>query len=125
MAKKTERDYSEWLTRVIAKWEPRLNLQYFDIRHEKDPKQSYLACRYNYPYLNGTILWTDESFKSWAKGDPIHEDKIVHELCHLITDPFYTKAIERYITKDTLEDERERLTDQICTILVKNFRAKK
>lgn len=115
--KKTEREYSEWIDAVVKKWQPRLKLDQFEIRNEKDPEQKHMACRYNYPYLTGVILWTDSSFQAWAKGDKVAEHKVIHEMCHLVTDPFYTKAVMRYIEKESLEDERERLTDHVALIV--------
>lgn len=122
MKKKTEKQYAEFIKSTIEEWVPRLHLHHFTIYQEKDSSQKYLACRYNYPYLDGAVLWTDASYKDWADGtDDGHERKIVHELCHLITDPFYTRAGERYVTMAALEDERERLTDHIAVMAYKNY----
>lgn len=121
MKKKTEKEYSEYLMIIIKKWQPRLHLDHYTIRQQKDAETKYLSCLYNYPYHDGAIQWSEKSFEDWQKGDPEHERRVVHELCHLITDPFYTRAVERYITKDALEDERERLTDFIAVIAFKQF----
>lgn len=115
---RTEAMYSAFIQSVIDRWQPRLRLEHFVIYPEKDESTRYLACRYNYPYLDGAILWTDRSFRDWRDGDERHERKLVHELCHLITDPFYTRAGDRYVTKEVLEDERERLTDHIAVLAI-------
>lgn len=119
MKKKTEKEYGAYLVRTIRKWQPRLHLDHYTIRQQKDADTKYLSCLYNYPYLDGAIQWSEKSYKEWSEGDPDHERRVVHELCHLITDPFYTRAVERYVTKDTLEDERERLTDFIAVLAFK------
>ena len=120
---KTEKAYKKWIEQTAKKWSPKLKLENYIIKVEKGKDTEYLACKYSYPYLSGTIQYSDASYKDW-KIDPIteHEPLIIHELCHLITDPFYTKACERHVTKQTLEDERERLTDHIAVVVYKNFK---
>ena len=44
---------------------------------------------------------------------------VVHELCHLITDPLYVKASQRYVGDKEIEAERERITDTICNIVLR------
>lgn len=47
---------------------------------------------------------------------------ILHELCHLLTDPFYAKATNRYATHTEINDERELLTDIMCNIILKTLK---
>jgi hypothetical protein len=37
-------------------------------------------------------------------------------LCHLITDPLYSKASTRLVSKTEVEDEREKLTDHLAVM---------
>lgn len=121
MKNKTEKEYVAYISETIKTWVPRLLLQNILVGVQKDEKEKFLASRYRYPYMDAQVLWTDNSFKSCLK-DPNQEHEIVHEMCHVITDPFYTRAVDRYTSKDSLEDERERLTDQIAIIAFKSFK---
>ena len=118
-AKKTEGDFKQWIRTSIDFYAPILGLQLHRVKIEKDAKESYLAITCNYPYLDPTIKFSDDAFKTWQKGG-MKRDRILHELCHILTDPFYVKAIYRYTGKDEITDERERLTDTIAAI-VRNF----
>lgn len=121
MKKKTEKEYLEYITSVIKKWSPRLLLDSHIIGIQKD-NEYFLACKFRYPYMDVQILWSDKSFKDWCK-DENQEHEIVHELCHVITDPLYAKAVTQWVSQQEVEDERERLTDRIAVILLKSYEA--
>jgi hypothetical protein len=110
--------YRQYLIDKISKFRILLNLQNHTISIEQvdDDSDTYLECKFNYPYLDGVIAFSKRSMQDWLDGKNM-EPVILHELCHLITDPLYAKATTRYIAKQDLEDERERLTDTIAKIV--------
>lgn len=105
---------------IIEKYTPILLLQRhtFEIKKGTKNPEALAECIFNYPYLNATIHYSDKCVKEWNEGKDI-VPYIVHEMCHLITDPLYAKATSRYVSKDEIEDERENLTDLICNIIIK------
>lgn len=106
---------------VIEKYIPILLLQRhtFEVEKGTEDQKSFMECVPNYPYLNATLKYSNECVKDWKKGKDI-VPYILHEMCHLITESLYVKAIRRYSGKDEILDERENLTDLICNIVVKN-----
>ncbi len=117
----TYKDYEKYITRIIDKYIPILLLERhtFEIERGVSKSTAHFQCKCNYPYLNATICYSEQSFKDWNSGiDQI--PYIVHEMCHLITDPFYCKANQRYVSENEILDERENLTDLICNIVIKN-----
>lgn len=117
--KKTIKQYKEFIQKCIDKYQDKLCLSSYTIVI-RETKEHYLACQYRYPYNDGIILFSQQSYKDWLEEpNSYHERKILHELCHLITDPFYTKATTQYTSRSEIEDERERLTDTIAVIVSK------
>ena len=119
---KTEKQYRAFIQSVIDKYAPILLLNNFIVvmKKEKEGDDYYLACKYRYPYLDGVIIYSNRSMEDWKKEPKeYHERKLVHELCHLITDPLYGKATTLFVSKTEIEDERERLTDHIANIICK------
>lgn len=86
---------------------------------EKD-EDYYLASKFNYPYLDITIIYSDKFLKDWGENKVDAERRLIHEFCHTITDPFYHCA-NNYPSKERLHDERERMTDHIAQIVNKHF----
>jgi len=115
------KDIEKYIMNVIEKYIPILLLQRhtFEVKKGVEDQKSFMECLPNYPYLNATISYSKECVKGWKKGKDV-VPYIVHELCHLITEPLYAKGIGRYATKDEILDEREELTDLICNIVIKN-----
>lgn len=119
--KKKEKQYQEFILKCIKKYQPILQLGHFTIVVKKDTgSQYYMACQHTYPYNDGIIIYSDDSLKDWLEEPrERHEKKVVHEMCHLITDPLYTKATTMWNSKSEIEDERERLTDHIAVMVTK------
>jgi len=127
--RKTRKDFETYLLKIIGKYVPILLLQKntFKIRKsevsdwEDHPAfdTSYFGCLFNYPYSDVTIIYSEEAFNDWVRENTDMESFIIHEMCHVLTDPLYSKATKRYITKEAIEDEREILTDHICNIVLK------
>jgi hypothetical protein len=115
--------FEQFIMKIINKYTPVLGLTNYLFEAVLNNKTTeYMACKFVYPYMNATIWFNDESLGDFKNGKDM-EPFIVHELCHLITDPFYSKASQRYTTQTDLEHERERLTDCICNILLKKGKA--
>ncbi len=78
-------------------------------------------CQFRYPYKSIIIRYEQSLADRWHKGEREYVNKVLtHEMCHVLTDPLYAKATSRFLTRDEIEDERERLTDHLANILVKN-----
>ena len=110
------KEFEKWVKKQVDYYKPFLDINLQDIKVEYKKEQAYIGITCTYPYLEPTILYSDKAVEYW-KNKELTKDKILHELCHIITDPFYIKAISRYASKDGVEDERERLTDTIAVIL--------
>ena len=83
-----------------------------------DEKETMMQIAFSYPYMYVKIFYFDKTIKDWINGDNLISH-ITHELCHMITDPLYAKALERFASRQEIEDERERLTDYISNIVCK------
>ena len=113
------KELEEFILSVINEFTPILFLERntIDVKYDKEAK--YLECGLHYPYLDTAVSYSDKVVESFLKNELKDlRYQIVHELCHLITDPFYTKATYRYLGKNELEDEREHLTDLISKIVL-------
>ena len=121
---KSHKQFEAYIHSVIKKFIPRLLLQRHTFKvesgAESEGDSTLMCCLYNYPYLNVTIKYSEKAYKKWLKGEDLTE-YIVHEMCHPITDPFYSKSVDRYVSKNEILDERERLTDLICNITLKAY----
>ena len=107
--------FQEYIHSVIAEYAPVLRLQHFTFEVEKVEKK-YMECHFCYPYLSATVRYGEEAEKDYDHGKPMAHI-IVHELCHLITDPLYSRAFDRFTTESALEDERERVTDHVAKVV--------
>lgn len=119
MAKRkfTMQEYKKWIRKQIDYYAPILGVNLNSIRLEqRDGEDEYISISCTYPYLDPTIFYSKESFINWKKGK-LKKDRILHELCHIITDPLYCVALDRYVSKTTINNERERLTDIITSII--------
>ncbi len=115
------KDFEKYVYGVIKKYSKILLLDKhtFELKYPTGDAESLMECIFNYPYLNVTVLYSDKVLKKWKKKEDV-VPYIVHEMCHPITDPLYSKAVERYVSKNEILDEREKLTDYICNIIIKN-----
>jgi hypothetical protein len=84
-------------------------------------KESLMEHNFNYPYKTTVIRYSDHTFDDKDTKKEL-ERCLIHELCHTLTDPLYNYGFDRFVTKETLNNERERLTDHIANIIVKLFK---
>lgn len=103
--------------KVIAAYIPLLMLQKHTIRLEygTENQKAIMECSVRYPYLDAKITYSDLAVAQFDRGEDITL-LVVHELCHIITDPLYCKARDRWASSTEIEDEREGLTDYIARI---------
>lgn len=73
----------------------------------------------SYPYKTIHIKYSDDMVKDFKEGIDVTAT-LIHEMCHPLTDPLYCKGINRYSSRNEINDERERLTDHIANIISKN-----
>jgi len=86
-----------------------------------ESKYAKAESAFHYPYKSITIRYDKNLYEDWMKGKKEQVVSVLaHEMCHVVTDPFYSKAISTYKSSDELENERERLTDHIANVLIKN-----
>jgi hypothetical protein len=116
MRKKTQQDFIKWIKECVDYYAPILGIGLQQIKIQYGEKTTFLEITCTYPYLDPTIRFSNDAFQDWSKGE-MKKDRVLHELCHIITDPLYSKAQDRYIGKNEVEDERERLTDTIAMIV--------
>lgn len=118
--KKEEIQYEKWIKQMYEKYKSILFIEKYHFRVGKGKETEYLESEFNYPYLDAKILWSEKSLKDWQKNKEDAERRIIHEFCHIITDPFYATVL-KFPTRQDIEYERERLTDHIAQIVNKHF----
>lgn len=115
MKNRTEAHFKKWIEEQIEHYKPILGVSLQLLKIEKVDK-NYMQITCTYPYLDPTIGYNEECFQDWCKGE-LRRDRVLHELCHMITDSLYCKAVQRHVSQDEIKDERERLTDTIAMII--------
>ena len=117
-------NWEKFLIEVINKYQPILGLSGYKILYAKTTEYSHLAMEFNYPYASTTLLYNKSVKEKYETGKMLEGEmkrQIIHELCHILTDPLYAKATSRYCSKQEVEDERELLTDKIANIIYQNI----
>jgi len=119
---KEEKEYKKWIEEMYNKYAPILFIEKYNLnsRIAESDEDYYLASKFNYPYLDATIIYSKKAIEDWKKDKKNSERKIVHEFCHIITDPFYA-TVCNWPAKDQLEQARERMNDHIAQIVNKHF----
>ena len=118
MKQKTEKDFVAWLNKTVEYYRPHIDIGSQKIRIELKENAEYMSILVTYPYLEPVLYYSKKAFEDWKKNK-LPKHTVLHELIHTLTDPLYSKAVRRYVGKDEIEDERERLTDRLCIILDK------
>ena len=119
------KQFEAWALPILKKYQAVLLLQdhTLDLTYRKElvTENTLMEHGFNYPYKHIGIHYGNkavEYFKNKNKKELY--DCLIHELCHSVTDPLYNVAYERFLTRDALTNERERLTDHIANIIIKN-----
>lgn len=118
---KSNAKFEAYVYKVIEKYSKILLLDKhrFELRGVLENENALMECKFSYPYLLVILNYGQEVVNRWKHKKDI-VPIIVHELCHPITDPLYAKACSIWKSKDEVEDEREKLTDYITNIVIKN-----
>ena len=109
----------EFIESVVEKYQVEIRLLDVTFKVSKN-EEYYLACKFRYPYTDSDIFYGsrfETDFKEKRYSQEEFERMILHEMLHQLTDPLYTKATSRWCSQQEIEDERERLTDRIATII--------
>ena len=117
---KHENQYRKWMAEMFEKYKSVLFIEKYHLQVTHNKETHYLASKFNYPYLDIEILYTEKSLNDWKRDKKDAERRLIHEFCHTITDSFYS-AVTQWPSKPVLEDARERLTDHIAQIVNKHF----
>lgn len=121
---KARKHFEQWAMEVVLKLQDILLLQDYapvTIKPMKVGNSSLAEVECSYPYKSISISYSKELFESWRKGEVLDVRSILtHEMCHPLTDPLYAKATYRFVGKNEIEDERERLTDHFANIIIKS-----
>ena len=110
------KNFEIWINKQIEYYRPFLGITLNQIKIMYDDSVNYFSISLSYPYLNPTIYYGDSAIESFKNGR-LNKRIVLHELCHIITDPLYVKATQRYASEEEVEGERERLTDLIGNIV--------
>ena len=117
---KNRKEFEAWANREINKIQKVLLLDSYRIAGVEPSNEPASYCLFRYPYKEIQIQYSEEVFKDWGSGKKaMARDILVHEMCHAVTDPLYTKAMARFVGKEEIEDEREQLTDHLANIVIK------
>jgi hypothetical protein len=121
--KKERKQFEQWAKDVLAKIQKVLLLGHFaplELEYGCKNAGAYAECELTYPYQSITVRYGDLALADWRKKDlESLKNVLIHEMCHPLTDPLYSKATSRYASRDEIEDERERLTDHIANVLIR------
>ena len=110
----------KYIEECINYYKPFLDISLYNINiiYKKDLNATLeITCAY--PYADNEIRFGDKTIDMYIKKK-LPKDRILHELLHIITDPLYNKALQRFTHRDEIEDERELLTDKI-TLIIRNL----
>lgn len=117
-----EKQYKKWIEQMFDKYKAVLFIEKYHLKSRMTTKEEdlFLASKFNYPYLDVTIIYSEKAMEDWRKDKKDAERRLVHEFCHVVTDPFYS-VVMNWPAKNAVEEARERLTDHIAQIVNKHF----
>ena len=121
---KDQKKFEKWAMVYLKKLSKILLLEHFtpiEITLSKKMKNGVLAeFGWSHPYQTISIYYHQDLLEDFKKGKKTSiVGVLAHEMCHALTDPLYEHAIRRYVEKDAVNDEREKLTDHIANIILK------
>ena len=115
--KKNKQEFEKWATKIALKYMKKLDMSLMEVEVTNDNDIDFFEVANRYPYKDIVyITYSDYAFEKWCDGD-VSEFVIVHEICHMLTDPLFCKARQRFVSETEINDERESLTDKIMTII--------
>jgi len=118
MNKKKQKQFEDWANKELKRLQSVLKLDSYRLEKIKPSGDDASRCIYRYPYREIHVEYSEKLLEDFFGGNKRYcIDVLVHELFHAVTDPFYSKAVSRYISKDDMEDEREHLVDHLTNIV--------
>ena len=120
---KKHKEFEKWANKKLQEIQKVLFLEHFDLKPIKPVKQENdgSSSAFNFPYQTIQIEYSKALLEDWKKNKK--DDVLgvlVHEMCHSLTDPLYGTGYSRFISKDEIENTRERLTDHIANVVLKH-----
>lgn len=118
MTKQQIKKFEVWANAELVNIQKILKMDSYRLDKIKPSEDNASRCKYRYPYREIEISYSKGLIEDFHKGNKQYcRDVLIHEMFHAVTDPFYTKGISRYISKDDMEDEREHLVDHLTNIV--------
>lgn len=122
MNTKDKRHNEKLVSESLRKWIPKLRLTHYDVTFTVSQEPSGMAegaaaeINIQVPYLSAHITVYPCAFTHTQHIDEV----IVHELCHLITEPMYLFGIDGVTNKELphLESAREQATEHIAKLML-------
>ena len=119
------KQFEKWAKGIIKEYQEKLLITQHDINlvSKTEKNQSLMEMTFRLPYLDPNLNYNPNKVSEyWKRGERDElKHALIHELCHVITDPLYGCATDRWATKDEIERTRETLTDHIAMIVKKNM----
>lgn len=118
MTKTERKEFEAWCNKTLKEYQSILMLDDFRLLPIEKSESEASESAFRYPYKNIQIRYSKEVEDDY-KAKKYDEARItlMHELCHTMTDPLYDKALQRMVSRNEIEDERERLTDHIANLV--------
>ena len=93
-----------------------------DIKFEWEDSDNFAEIRIDTKYLNATLSIYKPLYKEYkANGKKAFAKIILHEICHLLTEPQYDDTMKifngKLLHNDTINDTRERQTQRVTNAL--------
>lgn len=124
MKTKDKQAFEKWARPIIDEYQRKLLLthHHISIVSKTDNIEAVMELSFRVPYLDPELRYNpNEVERFWKRGDKnTLKHMLIHELCHIITDPLYGLGFERFANKQSLSDARETCTDHIAMIITKN-----
>lgn len=90
----------------------------YSITPSGDESKSYSYTRF--PYKDIKIEYGEAVYDMWKSGKKSEASRILlHEMIHPIVDPIMKYATDRFVTRETLVDQMEQLTDHFTNVIDK------
>jgi len=117
------KQFEIWANKKLKELQKLLLLEHFLLQPIKPTEDSEEApyCKFHYPYQTIDIFYNKFILDKYLEGNKQKALEILtHEMCHPLTDEFYSKGFNRFTGKEDLEQSREKLTDHIANIILEH-----
>lgn len=123
MAKKPNKykKFTDWCLGECWRIQKKIDITSYRVSIEIDPAKTNddyafeITC--HYPYQTATLKWKEETYEDWLKDKNKITVYLLHEMIHILIEPFAQIAKQRYVTQVQINDADEELTDRLTNIL--------